>query len=73
VVLSFLDWVLRRLLELLVLCMRSEREKEIEILVLSHHCTCWSARSLIRSFAQPRPASLGGERPRHVAQRALST
>ena len=34
VVLSFLYWVLRRLLELLVLCMRSEREKEIEILVL---------------------------------------
>jgi hypothetical protein len=36
VVLSFLYWVLRRLLELLVLRMRSEREKEIEILVLRH-------------------------------------
>jgi hypothetical protein len=36
VVLSFLYWTLRRLLELLVLRMRSEREKEIEILVLRH-------------------------------------
>jgi transposase InsO family protein len=36
VVLSFLYWVLRRLLELLVLRMRSERAKEIEILVLRH-------------------------------------
>jgi transposase len=32
----FLYWVLRRLLELLVLRIRSEREKEIEILVLRH-------------------------------------
>jgi putative transposase len=36
VALSFLYWVLRRLLELFVLRMRSEREKEIEILVLRH-------------------------------------
>jgi putative transposase len=36
VVLSFLYWVSRRLLELLVLRMRSERAKEIEILVLRH-------------------------------------
>ncbi len=35
-VLSFLYWMLRRLLELFVLGMRSEREKEIEILVLRH-------------------------------------
>src|SRR5437667_8631862 len=34
--LSFLYWALRRLLELLVLRMRSERAKEIEILVLRH-------------------------------------
>ncbi len=34
VVLSFLYWVLRRLLELFVLRMRSEQAKEIEILVL---------------------------------------
>jgi putative transposase len=36
VVLSFLYWVLRRLLELFVLRMRPEREKEIEIVVLRH-------------------------------------
>src|SRR6266540_3883539 len=36
VVLSFLYWMLRRLLELFVLRMRSERAKEIEILVLRH-------------------------------------
>src|SRR6266516_702855 len=35
-VLSFLYWALRRLLELLVLRMRSQRAKEIEILVLRH-------------------------------------
>jgi hypothetical protein len=35
-VLSLLYWALRRLLELLVLRMRSERAKEIEILVLRH-------------------------------------
>jgi putative transposase len=36
VVLSFLYWMLRRLLELLGLRMRSQRAKEIEILVLRH-------------------------------------
>jgi transposase len=36
VVLSFLYWLSRRLLELLVLRMRSSRAKEIEILVLRH-------------------------------------
>jgi len=53
VVLSFLYWVLRRLLELLVLRMRSEREKEIEILVLRHQL-----RLLERQVARPqlRPA-----------------
>ncbi len=35
-VLSFLYWSLRRLLELLVIRRRSEREKEIEILLLRH-------------------------------------
>jgi putative transposase len=35
-VVSFVYWALRRLLELLVLGMRSEREKEIEILLLRH-------------------------------------
>src|SRR5436305_3342750 len=36
VVLSFVYWSLRRLLELVVLRRRSEREKEIEILLLRH-------------------------------------
>jgi putative transposase len=36
VVLSFLYWMLRRLLELCVLRLRSERAKEVEILVLRH-------------------------------------
>jgi hypothetical protein len=35
-VLSFVYWSLRQLLELAVLRRRSEREKEIEILVLRH-------------------------------------
>jgi len=46
--LSFLYWALRRLLELLVLCMRSEREKEIEILVLRHQL-----QPLERQVARP--------------------
>ncbi len=51
--LSFLYWLLRRLLELFVLRMRSEREKEIEILVLRHQL-----RLLERQVARPqlRPA-----------------
>ena len=36
IVFSFLYWSLRRLLELVVLRFRSEREKEIEILLLRH-------------------------------------
>jgi putative transposase len=53
VVLSFLYWLLRRLLELFVLRVRSEREKGIEILVLRHQL-----RLLERQVARPqlRPA-----------------
>lgn len=47
-VLSLLYWVLRRLLELHVLRMRSERAKEIEILVLRHQL-----RVLERQVARP--------------------
>ena len=36
VVLLFLYWSLRRVLELVVLRFRSEREKEVEILLLRH-------------------------------------
>src|SRR6266496_1623839 len=35
-ILSFLYWALRRLLELLVLCGRGDRAKDVEILVLRH-------------------------------------
>ena len=48
VVLSFLYWLARRLLELFVLRMRSERVKEIEILVLRHQL-----RLLERQVARP--------------------
>ena len=46
--LSFVYWSLRRLLELMVLRRRSEREKEIEILVLRHQL-----RVLERQVARP--------------------
>jgi len=48
VVLSFLYWSLRRLLELVVLGCRSEREKEMEILLLRHQL-----RVLERQVARP--------------------
>src|SRR6266516_4502096 len=47
-VLSFVYWSLRRLLELLVLRRRSEREKEIELLLLRHQL-----RVLERQVARP--------------------
>jgi hypothetical protein len=49
VVLSLAYWSLRRLLELVVLRRRSEREKEIEILLLRHQL-----RVLERQIARPR-------------------
>jgi hypothetical protein len=56
VVLSFLYRVLRRLLELLVLRVRSEREKEIEILVLRHQLrllsNLYGAPARLRSHAR---------------------
>jgi transposase len=48
IVFSFLYWSLRRLLELVVLRVRSEREKEIEILLLRHQL-----RVLERQVARP--------------------
>ncbi len=52
VVLSFLYWALRRLLELLVLRMRSERAKEIEILVLRHQLQLLERQVAVRSFSR---------------------
>ncbi len=48
-ILSFLYWALRRLLELLVLCGRADRAKEVEILVLRHEL-----HVLRRQIARPR-------------------
>jgi putative transposase len=48
IALSFLYWSLRRLLELVVLRFRSEREKEVEILLLRHQL-----RVLERQEARP--------------------
>jgi transposase InsO family protein len=48
VALSLLYWSLRRLLEFVVLCFRSEREKEIEIVLLRHQL-----RVLERQVARP--------------------
>jgi len=67
-VLSFLYWLSRRLLELLVLRMRSERVKEIEILVLRHQLQlleCQVARpqlspgdrALLAAFSRALPRS----------------
>jgi hypothetical protein len=42
-------WALRRLLQLVILCMRSERSKEIEIVVLRHQL-----KVLERQLARPR-------------------
>jgi putative transposase len=48
IALSFLYWSLRRLLELIALRFRSEREKEIEILLLRHQL-----RVLERQLVRP--------------------
>ena len=48
IALAFLYWSLRRLLELVLLRGRSEREKEIEILLLRHQL-----RVLERQVARP--------------------
>jgi putative transposase len=50
VVVCFLYWSLRRLLELVLLRRRSEREKEVEILLLRHQL-----RVLRRQVARPEP------------------
>jgi len=69
-----LYWSLRRVLELFVLRRRSEREKEIEILLLRHQL-----RVLERQVARPRPAqsdrallaAFSGVLPRRVWKRSF--
>jgi hypothetical protein len=51
VVLSFLCWSLRQLLELAVLRRRSEREKELEILLLRQQLPVLQHQVLVRSEA----------------------
>jgi putative transposase len=55
VAVSLFYWSLRRLLELVVLRRRSEREKEVEILLLRHQL-----RLLERQVARPRPTVADG-------------
>jgi putative transposase len=74
IALSFLYWSLRGLLELVVLRCRSEREKEVEILLLRHQL-----RVLERQVARPQLtpadravlAALSGVLPRAVWKRSL--
>jgi putative transposase len=74
IALSFLYWSLRGLLELVVLRCRSEREKEVEIMLLRHQL-----RVLERHVARPQLtpadravlAALSGVLPRAVWKRSL--
>ena len=74
VVLSLVYWSVRRLLGLVVLRRRSEREKEVEILLLRHQL-----RVLERQVARPRLtpadrallAAFSGVLSRHARQRSL--
>src|SRR6266516_2002998 len=71
-VLSFLYWVLRRLLELLVLRMRSERAKEIEILVLRHQLHVLE-RQVTRPQLRPYDRALRATFSRALPRRAWSS
>ena len=72
VVVSFLYWVLRRLLELLVLRMRSERAKEIEILVLRHQLHVLD-RQVTRPQLRPYDRALLAAFSRALPRRAWSS
>jgi putative transposase len=74
IVLSFLYWSLRRLLELVVLRFRSEREKEIEILLLRHQLAVLErqvARPQLTSADRALLAALSWVLPRAVWKRSL--
>ena len=66
---SFLYWALRRLLELLVLRMRSEREKEIEILVLRQQLQV-PERQVVRPQLRPADRALLAAFSRVLPRRA---
>ena len=72
VVLSFLYWSLRRLLELLVLRSRSEREKEIEILLLRHQLQLLE-RGVARPELSPADRALLAAFSRVLSRRAWTT
>ncbi len=76
VMLSFLYWMLRRLLELSVLRLRSERAKEIEILVLRHQLRVLE-RQVGRAQLQPADrallAAFSGALPRRAWSSFLVT
>jgi hypothetical protein len=72
VVFSFLYWTLRPLLELLVLRLRSERAKEIEILVLRHQLQLLE-RQVTRGQLLPADRALLAAFRRVLPRRAWST
>src|SRR6266511_2040176 len=72
VVLSLLYWSLRRLLELVVLRMRSERAKEIEILVLRHQLRLLE-RQVARPQLRPTDGSVLAALSRVLPRRAWSS
>ena len=71
-VLSLLYWALRRLLELLLLRMRSERAKEIEILVLRHQLQLLQ-RQVARSQLRPADRALLAAFSRALPRRAWAS
>jgi putative transposase len=74
VVLSFVYWSLRRLLQLVVLRFRSEREKEIEILLLRHQLHVLErqvARPTLTPADRALLAALSGVLPRQAWKRSL--
>src|SRR5438477_2217458 len=74
VVLSFVYWSLRRLLELVVLRFGSERDKEIEILLLRHQLRvpeCQVARPQLTQADRALLAALSRMLPRRAWRRSF--
>src|SRR5919198_5303218 len=72
--LSLVYWVIRRLFELLVLLGRSERTKEVEILVLRHELQVLRrqvARPRLRASDRALLAALSGVLPRERRRSSL--